>query len=261
LNEDDIFMTDHDTELAQAFDGQAARFERAPVQSDPVLLEWLIQRADLKPDSHVLDAGCGPGLVSEALLGAGHRVLGIDLSPEMIDRARRRCTAYGARARFANQSVFDSALPGPFDAALSRFVLHHMTDAAAFVRRQVELLRPGGCLVVCDHTTDPDPAVAAWHNDIERRRDRTHTRNLSAGGLVDLMAGAGLADIRFAEMPFVLDFDEWFERGTPADTKAAVYQRLRAAPPVRGFRVTPQAGERLRIDGWIASARGVVPSR
>jgi len=252
-------MSKHDTDLAQAFDGQAARFERAPVQTDPVLLDRLVQRADLKPDSYVLDAGCGPGLVSEALLRAG--VLGIDLSPEMVDRARKRCAAYGPRAQFENRSVFDSWLHGPFDAALSRFVLHHMTDAGAFIRRQAELLQPGGCLVVCDHTADPDPAAAAWHNDIERRRDRTHTRNLSAGGLVDLLAGAGLVEITLAEFPFVLDFDEWFERGTPADTKDAVYQRLLAGPPVRGFRVTPLADRRLRIDGWIAVARALVPAQ
>lgn len=252
-------MTDHDTDLARAFDGQAARFERAPVQTDPGLLQTLVQRADFKPDSYVLDAGCGPGIVSEAFLRAGHRVLGLDLSPEMIDRARKRCAAFGPRANFENRSVFDTALHGPFDAALSRFVQHHMTDPVAFVRRQAALLRPGGCLVVCDHTTDPDPKTAAWHNDIERRRDHTHTRNLSGGELVDLFAGAGLVQISLAEFPFVLVFDEWFERGTPVDTKETVYERLLAGPPVRGFRVTPQADRHLRIDGWMAVVRGLVP--
>ena len=84
-------MSDHDKALASAFDGQAARFERAPVQSDPKGLERLIRVAHLPPGSLVLDAGCGPGLVSGALLDAGHRVVGVDLSDEMIARARSRC--------------------------------------------------------------------------------------------------------------------------------------------------------------------------
>ena len=53
---------DHDQALAAAFDGQAARFERAPVQTDPGALARLVRFADLPPDSLLLDAGCGPGL-------------------------------------------------------------------------------------------------------------------------------------------------------------------------------------------------------
>ena len=61
-------MQDHDRNLATAFDAQAAQFERAPVQSDPAALANLVRAADLPPDCLVLDAGCGPGLVSAALL-------------------------------------------------------------------------------------------------------------------------------------------------------------------------------------------------
>jgi 2-polyprenyl-3-methyl-5-hydroxy-6-metoxy-1,4-benzoquinol methylase len=250
-------VQDHDSALASAFDGQAAKFERAPVQSDPAALERLVQAADLPPDSLILDAGCGPGLVSEAFLKAGHRIVGVDLSAEMIARARKRCAPYGERARFTRISLFDASFTGPFDASVSRYVLHHMTDALAFVRRQVELLRPGGVLVLSDHTTDTDAAAAEQHRDIEWRRDHTHTCSLTPGALVDLLLRAGLSAVRHIEEPFVLDFDEWFDRGTPADSKENVRKPLLAGPNGRGFFPTALPDGTVRIDCWRSIARGV----
>jgi SAM-dependent methyltransferase len=252
-------MQDHDRNLASAFDGQAAQFERAPVQSDPAALERLVRGADLAPGSFVLDAGCGPGLVCEALLTAGHRVLGVDLSAEMISRARRRCAAFGARARFAQESLFDHDLAGPFDATISRYVLHHVTDPLGFVRRQVELLREGGVLVLCDHTTDPDPSAARHHQELERARDRTHTANLTPGGLVDLLSRAGLVELRLVEELFTLDFDEWFDRGTPADTKENVREALLSGPIASGFAPTLLPSGAVRIDCRRSIVRGVKP--
>jgi SAM-dependent methyltransferase len=250
-------MQDHDRALASAFDGQAAKFERAPVQSDPAALERLVRAADFPPGSLVLDAGCGPGLVSEALLNAGHRIVGVDLSAEMIARAGIRCAAHGTRAHFIRVSLFDAALTAPFDAAISRLVLHHVTDPQAFVRRQVELLRPGGVLVLADHTTDPDPAAAAQHNAVEWGRDRTHTSCLTPGALVDLLLHARLGDVRHVEESFVLDFDEWFDRGTPADTKENVRARLLAGPNGRGFLPTLLPDGTIHIDCWRSIVRGV----
>src|SRR5438309_11550008 len=105
-------MAEHERNLAAAFDGQAGAFERAPVQADPAALARLAAAAGLPPDARVLDAGCGPGLVSEVFLRAGHRVVGVDLSAEMVRRARQRCAAYGDRARFEQRSLFDPALGG-----------------------------------------------------------------------------------------------------------------------------------------------------
>lgn len=252
-------MSDHDRDLSAAFDHRAAQFERAPVQTNRALLARLVQVADLPSGGRVFDAGCGPGLVAEAFLHAGYRVVGVDLSAEMIARARQRCASFGDRAAFEQKSLFDLSLCGPFDGAISRFVLHHTPDPVAFIRRQAELLRPGGVLAACDHTTDPEAAHADWHQRIEIGRDRTHTRNPTPGEMVDLLAAAGLTELRLIEEPLVLDFDEWFDRGTPAEDKATVRQWLLSGASARGFRPLLQQDGSIRIDGWLAIVRGVKP--
>ncbi len=227
-------MDDHDRELQRAFDGQAARFEAAPVQSDPQALARLVAFAALPAGARLIDAGCGPGLVAEAFLDAGFTVHGVDLSAEMLRRARQRCARFGARASFDQGSVFEVRPERPYDAAVSRFVLHHVRDPVAFLGAQKALIRKGGVIVASDHVTDPDGAAAAWHHSIERDRDRTHAANLTSGGLVDALGRAGLVEVKLVEEPFELDFDEWFDRGTPGAAKAEVRARILAGR-ARGF--------------------------
>ena len=129
-------MNDHDQELAGAFDSQAPQFEIAPVQSDPAALARLIREADLPPGGLVLDAGCGPGLVSAALLAAGFRVVGVDLSREMIERARKRCAPFGTRASFSQVSVFDPAVDT---------LRYYLPDRAKPAQRDAQLPRHLPC--------------------------------------------------------------------------------------------------------------------
>ena len=240
-----------------AFDDQAARFVRAPTQSDPLALARLVAFADFPPGAYLFDAGCGPGLVAEAFLEAGHRVYGVDLSPEMVRRARVRCARFGERARFDHGAVQD--LDGdPFDGAVSRFVVHHALDPLAFLVAQVIRVRPGGVVLVCDHTTDPAPEAAQWHQEVERGRDRTHARNLTPGELVDLAARAGLEQLRMAEEPFELDFDEWFDRGTPSAAKVDL-ARLLLAGRARGCNPIPRSEGGISIRCFRSLVRGVKP--
>lgn len=251
-------MSRHDDDLRAAFDGQAAAFERSPVQGDPAALARLVEFASLPPRARIVDAGCGPGLVSEAFLSQGHHVHGVDLSGEMIARAVARCARFGERARFDQGSLFEIASGSPCDAAVSRYVVHHTEDPRAFARRQAELLRPGGILLVCDQTSDPDPLRLRWHQEIERARDRTHTRHLTVGALADVVAAAGLEAVRVEEEPFDLDFDEWFDRGTPAAPKDEV-RRMVLGGTARGFAPQPLPGGAIRIRAWRALVRGVRP--
>jgi SAM-dependent methyltransferase len=249
-------MDDHDRELQRAFDGQAARFEAAPVQSDPQALARLVAFARLPAGARLIDAGCGPGLVAEAFLQAEFTVHGVDLSAEMLRRARQRCARFGARASFAQGSVFEMRPESPFDAAVSRFVLHHLRDPLAFLRAQATLVRRGGAVIASDHVTDPDGKAAGWHNSIERDRDRTHVASLTAGGLVDALAAAGLVLVELIEEPFELDFDEWFDRGTPAAAKPEVRARILSGR-ARGFEPVERRDGGITLRCVRVLARGV----
>jgi SAM-dependent methyltransferase len=250
---------DNDRILSEAFDGQAERFERAPVQTDPALLARLVAFAAVPAGGTILDAGCGPGLVAEAFLGAGYRTHGVDLSGEMVRRARERCSRFGECARFERGSVLELPPAAAFDASVSRFVLHHAAAPDRLVAAQVAQVRPGGVVVAVDHTTDPSIEAARWHREIEVARDRSHARCLSSGALVDLFAGAGLEELQLTEIPFELDFDEWFDRGTPAQPKEEVRARLLAGR-ARGFDPIRRPNGTIGIRCVLALVRGVKPA-
>jgi SAM-dependent methyltransferase len=88
----------------------------------------------------VLELGCGGGGLSLQLLRRGAQLTALDLSPRMVELARRRAP----EARFLVAPAEDTGLPEEsFDRVVGKWVLHHVDvgAAAAEVRR---LLRPGG---------------------------------------------------------------------------------------------------------------------
>ena len=118
----------------------------------------------------VLDLGCGAGfdtLVAAQLVGTEGRVVGIDLSPEMLAVAEAgRAEAGFAQVEFCADAI--EAMPFPaasFDLALSNGVLSLVPDKPAALREIHRVLRPGGWLQVCDMALTDDavlPEQAPW---------------------------------------------------------------------------------------------------
>ncbi len=106
---------------------------------------------DLKPGMKALDAGCGPGIMGLTLARLGCVVTGVDLSPEMIDRATENAEARGLEACFMLGDASDPALePGSLDLIVSRYVVWNLPAPAEAYRRWMRLLKPGGRLLVLD---------------------------------------------------------------------------------------------------------------
>lgn len=155
------------------------------------LRERLAELARLKLGETVLDVGCGTGTLAIAAkkhVGQSGIVVGIDASPEMIERARQKATRAAADIRFETGIV--EALPFPnasFDVVFSTLMLHHLPRPAReqCAREIQRVLKPGGRLVAVDFAT---PA---------RQRKGLFARLHRHGGMalreiIELASGAGL---------------------------------------------------------------------
>ncbi len=99
----------------------------------------------------VLDVGCGLGRLAAKLASRNREVTGVDLSPEMIARARKE--GRGQLTFLCGDFLERDFTSRQFDCVISAAALHHMPQDLA-VPRMVELLRPGGRLVIHDMRSD-----------------------------------------------------------------------------------------------------------
>lgn len=143
-------------ETARAFDGVAANYHDTN-SANPILRHMRARalsalRRHAPSGARVLDLGCGPGTDHPALLAAGYSVTAIDMSPEMVRRARQRAEEAPGPQRPAiycrSIEQLNAFTAGGFDAVFSNFgPLNCVQDLGRAARLMHDVLRPGGVLV------------------------------------------------------------------------------------------------------------------
>jgi SAM-dependent methyltransferase len=180
--------------ILDQFTRQATPFSTAAPINDAAALQKILDAARPRPEDTVLDLACGGGIVVCAFAPYVRQATGIDVTPAMLDRARR----LAAEKRVGNVA-WDrgevTALPYPdhsFTIVVTRFAVHHFPDPAAVMREMVRVCAPGGRILVIDTYVADDPEKAAAFNRLEKLRDPSHVRCLFLGELQGLFRTAGL---------------------------------------------------------------------
>ncbi|WP_183100248.1 class I SAM-dependent methyltransferase [Nocardioides pelophilus] len=159
----------------ELWDREAATFDDEPDHglADPrTRAAWreLLLGVIPSPPARVADLGCGTGTLTRLLVDEGYAVDGLDFSPAMIRQAR-------AKVPEATFTIGDAAAPtlapATYDVVLSRHVLWAMPDPAAAFARWVDLLAPGGVVVLVEGSWATGAGLSASEAEAVARTRRT----------------------------------------------------------------------------------------
>jgi len=132
------------SELAHRWWDPSSEF-RPLHEINPLRLEWINARAPLA-GKHVIDIGCGGGILSESMARKGATVTGIDLGEKALKVADLHSLESGVPVRYKLIAAEEMAAQeaGQYDVVTCMEMLEHVPDPAAIVRACAALVKPGG---------------------------------------------------------------------------------------------------------------------
>jgi ubiquinone/menaquinone biosynthesis C-methylase UbiE len=176
------------------FGRNAKWYRNSPEHADQEVLSGMVYMANPDPWATVLDVATGTGNTALAFAPFVRRVVGIDLTPEMISEAAdlsgQRCIN---NLDLCMADVM--ALPFPdsaFDLVLSRRAPHHFLDIKGALREMSRVLRPGGVMAIDDRSVPEDDEVDRTMNRLDVLHDHSHVREYRPSEWKQLLLGTGL---------------------------------------------------------------------
>lgn len=250
----------YEDSIRAEFTHQSQSFGTAPAMTSAETLGALIELIPEGAGAKWIDVACGPGVVSQATASRVGSVTGVDLTPAMIEEARRRTSEEGIES--VGFTLGDAtALEFPddsFDGAITRLSLHHIPAPHRVVAEMARVVCPGGWVLVSDIVGDGDGEATAWREEIERLRDPSHWVCLTEERLRGAGAAAGLTLDEEKLIPIEIDFDDWLARGSGgADAADLVAELLRRRPSgAKSFSVREdETGRILHQRYWLGRWR------
>ena len=144
----------------------------------------LIEQANVQPDHHLLDIGCGTGTLAVQLKRQypAARVFGLDPDPKALRRAKAKAERGGGSVNFeegfADELPYDGA---SFDRVFSSFMFHHLEGQGRerTLREVLRVLKPGGSFHLVDFiVSDGDGFLHRFMHSHAEMKDNSNERIL-----------------------------------------------------------------------------------
>jgi ubiquinone/menaquinone biosynthesis C-methylase UbiE len=189
----------------------AGNYSRSHFHTASERMQEVLDLARPKPGDLALDVATGTGNTAFALSPHVRRVIGLDLTREMLNEGRRVAAERGIKN--VDWVIGDvAALPFEderFDLYTVRAAPHHFPDMDAFLHEAFRVLKPGRHAAFIDCAA---PAAARdFLHEVEVRRDPSHVKSLTVDEWVEQVEHAGFEVEVASEREMDWDYDGWMQ--------------------------------------------------
>lgn len=214
----------HNKQIVDQFSKQSVPFTTVPGHLDSI--NTLISMSGVKSTDAVLDVACGPGLVTCEFAKAAEKVVGMDMTPAMIETARKRQVELGLNN--LDWKVGDALhLPFPdqaFDVVITRYSFHHLLSPELALAEMIRVCKQGGWVLVAD-VAIPEKN-AAHYDHLELLRDPSHTHALTEIEFDCLYQESGLSECNYTSYKVDIELESQLKASFPNPGDTEIVRRL-----------------------------------
>ena len=205
----------HNDSVISQFTKQAIPFTHLSQHSNQYGLKLMIKLSQPTNTDTVLDVACGSGIVSCEFARIVSSVIGIDLTPAMINQAKllqqeKKLDNIAWEIGDVSKLPFENDL---FSLVVTRYSLHHMIEPQKIVEEMKRVCKPGGRVIIIDVTPEDDKVVE--YNNVEKLRDPSHVKALTISELENMMKMVNLSDLKFEYHDLEMNLDEILQSSFP----------------------------------------------
>jgi ubiquinone/menaquinone biosynthesis C-methylase UbiE len=215
------------------FSKQAAAYVSSETHALDKDLQIMVEYAEPRQGQIALDVATGPGNVAMAIASSGAQVIAIDLADGMLEEANVTARQRGLTNIIFQRGQSEALQFGneTFHLVVCRIAAHHFQDIPKFLKEVARVLKRGGRFVLEDSMAPEDADIANFLNTLEKTRDPTHIKSLSAAEWRKAVKDAGLSITEETVFKKTHDFPKWVSRtGRTSAEIARINDAIMATP-------------------------------
>lgn len=169
--------------------------------------------AEKNPTGELLDIATGGGHVANALAPYFKQVVALDLTPEMLEKAKGFIESNGIKNAAFVQGDAEN-LPFPNDSVgtvTCRIAAHHFSDVRKFVKEVQRILKEQGLFVLIDNVAPEVHDFDLFYNKVEKKRDPSHVRAYKKSEWISMLEHEGILVEEMFRFRKKFIFDTWCE--------------------------------------------------
>ncbi|MBY0095936.1 class I SAM-dependent methyltransferase [Mesobacillus maritimus] len=177
--------------------------------------------AEKNPSGELLDIATGGGHVANALAPYFKQVVALDLTPEMLEKAKGFIESNGIKNAAFVQGDAEN-IPFPNDSVgtvTCRIAAHHFSDVRKFVKEVQRILKEQGMFILIDNVAPEVREYDLFYNKVEKKRDPSHVRAYKKSEWISMLEHEGFLVEELICFRKKFFFDTWCEMMDVTETE------------------------------------------